>query len=529
MYILGISCYYHDSAAVLIDKSGKIIAAAQEERFTRKKHDDSFPENAIKYCLQEAAITLVDIDYVVYYEKPLLKFERILETFVTVVPKGFKAFIYALPLWLKGKIFLRKTIKNELKNIDLAFSSKAKILFVAHHHAHAASAYYPSPFTESAILTIDGVGEWTTCAIAHAQNNSISFLKEMHFPHSLGMLYSSFTYFLGFKVNAGEYKMMGLAPFGNIEDPETTKFKELIRSHLVTIYDDGSIHLNMEYFAFHHSLLMVNKIKWEHLFGIKFRNSEDEINQSHCNLALAIQSITEEIVIKLAKHTQKITGSKNLCLAGGVALNCVANGVLQRENIFENIYIQAASGDAGGALGAALATYHEYAEMPKKSVETMQGCLLGEYFSEKEIEHIAKKYNAVYIKLDNNDINSTVAELLSKNMIIGRFCGRTEFGPRALGNRSIIASPLEIDMQQKLNLKIKFREGFRPFAPAIMKEYLHEWFDLQVDSPYMLLVAPLLEKHRFTLPQNYSQLTYLEKLKTPRSKVQSITHVDFSA
>lgn len=523
-YILGISCYYHDAAAVLL-YNGEIIAAAQEERFTRIKHDDSFPIQAISYCFEEAGIGISEVEAIVYYEKPFLKFERILEVFATVAPRGFFQFYYAMHIWLKDKIFMRKHLRSALAEFKGFDKKKTKILFSDHHLSHAASTYFASPYMDAAVLTIDGVGEWTTCGMYHGNNHHLTPLKEMHFPHSLGMLYSAFTYFLGFKVNSGEYKLMGLAPYGNIDSLETQHFVTIIKSKLVTIYEDGSIRLNMSFFTYTHKLRMVDIRQWEKLFGIPAIREGIPIRDAHCNLALAIQLVTEEIVILMAKQVKALTQSENLCMSGGVALNCVANGKLLQSGIFKNIYIQPASGDAGGALGAAWAYYHLGKDMPKPKEERMKGSLLGKEFLPKEVLNTLRKYEAVYEPSDD----MKVARLLSEGKIVGLFRGREEYGPRALGNRSILASPLLPEMQATLNLKIKFREGFRPFAPIVIEEYAKDWFDLHISSPYMLMVAPIREAHRLTLPSDYAQRDMQYKLTTPRSTIQAVTHVDFSA
>lgn len=523
-YILGISCYYHDASAALIC-DGEIIAAAQEERFTRKKHDDSFPIHAVQYCLAEAAIDISSIDAIVYYEKPLLKFERILEIFSEVAPRGFLQFYYAMHKWLKDKIFMRKHLKKVFSQLDNFDAKKSKIYFSEHHLSHAASAYYASPYSEAAVLTIDGVGEWTTCSMYHGKDQHLVPLAEMHFPHSVGMLYSAFTYFLGFKVNSGEYKLMGLAPYGDASSPQTKEFISLIYKHLLVLYEDGSIKLNMHYFTYTHTLKMVNNRQWEKLFGVTALSSDSPITNAHCNLALAIQTVTEDIVLRMATHIHRLTGSENLCIAGGVALNCVANGKLQRSGIFKHIYVQPASGDAGAALGAAWSYYHQGLDIAKPTTERMKGSLLGKEFSSTEIKTLLRKYKATFVPYDVN----IAAQTLMQGKILGVFRGREEYGPRALGNRSIIASPLIPEMQNTLNLKIKFREGFRPFAPIVLEEKASQWFNLQQPSPYMLLVAPLLEHKRLSLPPNFNTMTMKEKLLTPRSAIQAVTHVDFSA
>jgi carbamoyltransferase len=490
--ILGISAFYHDSAAALI-AGGKIIAAAQEERFTREKHTAEFPVQAIKYCLGESGFRLDELDAIVFYDKPLLKFERLLETYYAFAPKGLISFLKSIPVWINEKIFLKKMIYDGLKEVEHYDKKKIKLLFSEHHLSHAASAFYVSPFDEAAILTIDGVGEWATASIGIGKGNKISFSKELHFPHSVGLLYSSFTYFLGFTVNSGEYKLMGLAPYGNAEITQTKEFIEIIKSKLVDIKDDGSIWLNMDFFDYATGLRMVPDKKWKQLFGFERRDDKDEIKQHHCNLALAIQTVTEEIVIKLAREAKRISQSDNLCMAGGVALNCVANGMLIKECLFKNIFIQPASGDAGGALGAALAAHYIYFNQEREiEKESNHGFYLGPSFSEKEIEQHNKKAKAVYHKYENSAaLNSFVASKIAEGNVLGWFQGRMEFGPRALGNRSIIADARNPEMQKKLNLKIKFREGFRPFAPAVLAEDANLYFDIENDSPYMLFVAPV--------------------------------------
>ncbi len=529
--ILGISAFYHDSAAALVI-DGKIIAAAQEERFTRIKHTPDFPVNAIEYCLQEAGLALTELDAVVFYDKPLLKFERLLQTYHQFAPKGLLSFIKAMPVWLREKLFIKKQIIDGLKAIDPALkSNRIKLLFPEHHLSHAASAYYPSPFENAAILTIDGVGEWCTASIAKAENEEITLMKEMHFPHSVGLLYSAFTYYLGFTVNSGEYKLMGLAPYGNPQDPETVHFEQLIKDHLVEIKADGSIWLNQSYFNYATGLRMVNERKWEKLFGFGRKNEEDELKQQHCNLALAIQHVTEEIVIKMAEEAKRLTQSDNICLAGGVALNCVANGKLLNKNIFSNVYIQPASGDAGGALGAALAAEYIYFNTARKLVlpDSMQGSYLGPSFSDKEIELISRKNKAVCKQLEDSDLYKTVATYLAEGKVVGWFQGRMEFGPRALGNRSILADPRNAEMQKKLNLKIKYREGFRPFAPSVIAEDSMQWFNLKQPSPYMLLVDTVNHEKCYPLPEGYFQKSLLERLYYVRSKIPAVTHLDFSA
>ena len=530
--ILGISAFYHDSAATLLI-DGKIIAAAQEERFTRKKHTPDFPVNAIKYCLEYSGLNLDELDAVVFYDKPLLKFERLLETYYAFAPRGLVSFLTAIPVWIKEKMFLKKLLYDGLAQIEKYDKKKLKLLFPEHHLSHAASAFYPSPYQEAAILTIDGVGEWATASICHGKDNKVTMLKEMKFPHSLGLLYSAFTYYLGFRVNSGEYKLMGLAPYGNPEAKQTNEFIALIKKHLLNIKDDGSIWLNQEYFKYATGLKMVNTKKWEKLFGFPAVKPDGEIEQKHCNLAYAIQKITEEIVLKMAHEAKRLTGSDYLCMAGGVALNCVANGKLIKENIFKEIFIQPAAGDAGGSLGAAQIAHYMYFEENRKvsgSGDAMQGAYLGPEFSDKEAIIAFKKHRAMYRKVEKFDnLCSEVAELIDEGNVVGWFQGRMEFGPRALGNRSILGDARNIDMQKKLNLKIKYREGFRPFAPSVLIESSKEFFDLPVSSPYMLLVADVVEERRMKLPDKYKEMDLWEKLYNQRSDVQSITHLDFSA
>ena len=530
--ILGISAFYHDSAAAIV-VNGKLIAAAQEERFTRIKHTEVFPTNAIVFCLDEAGLSIDELDAVVFYDKPLLKFERLLQTYYSFAPKGLISFLKAMPVWLNEKLFLRKKIKDGLKEIESYDKRKLKMLFTEHHLSHAASAFYPSNFEEAAILTIDGVGEWCTASIGVGKGNSVELVKEMNFPHSVGLLYSAFTYYLGFKVNSGEYKLMGLAPYGHAESEETKKFVELIKTKLIDIKEDGSLWLNQEYFNYATGLRMVKDDKWKVLFGVERKEDESTLTQAHCNLALAIQQVTEEVVLKMAQEAKNLTGLNKLCLAGGVALNCVANGKLEAAKMFDEIYIQPASGDCGGAAGAAMAIsamYFDEKRLVNSAEDQMNGTYLGPYFSSKEIELMTRKRKAVFTKYESFDeLNEVIASKISEGNVIGWFQGRMEFGPRALGNRSIIADPTNHQMQSKLNLKIKYREGFRPFAPSVLEEDISTYFDISVNSPYMLLVAPVREEYRKDLPVNYNNLPMMDQLKTERSKLQSITHVDFSA
>lgn len=530
--ILGISAFYHDSAAALTI-GGEIKAAAQEERFTRIKHTPDFPVNAIKYCLEETGLSIDELDAIVFYDKPLLKFERLLETYYAFAPKGLISFLKAIPVWLNEKMFLKKLIYDGLKEVENYDKKKVKLLFPEHHLSHAASAFFASPYEESAILTIDGVGEWSTASISSGAGNTITIKKELNFPHSVGLLYSAFTYFLGFTVNSGEYKLMGLAPYGNPNSEDIEKYINIIKSELVNIKDDGSIWLNQKYFNYSTGLKMIKEKKWAKLFSFPTRKPENDIEQYHCNLAMAIQKVTEEIVLKMAVEAKKITNSENLCLAGGVALNCVANGKLLKENIFKNLYIQPAAGDAGGALGAALAVNHLYfngERKPDNKTDIMAGAYLGPDYSDKEIELMNRKVKAVYKKHEKFDeLTSVIASKIADGNVVGWFQGRMEFGPRALGNRSILGDARNPEMQKKLNLKIKYREGFRPFAPSVLIGDNKDFFNLDTASPYMLLVAPVNEERREKLPDNYYDLPLWERLYHKRSDVQSITHLDFSA
>ncbi len=525
MIIVGISAYYHDSAACLINK-GEIIAAAQEERFTRIKHDNSFPINAIKYCISEAKINSNQIDFFVFYDKPFLKFERLIETYLAFAPKGFLSFSKSMPLWIKEKLFQKKLIIDQLNNLFGKNNiHKEKILFSEHHLSHAASAYFPSPFKSAAILTLDGVGEWTTTSMAVGSENKISNLKEINFPHSLGLLYSAFTYYLGFKVNSGEYKLMGLAPYGQ------PKYVNLIKDNLIDIKNDGSFKLNLDYFDFCVGLKMTNN-KFNKLFFDLKRVSEDKLSQKHMDVAASIQKVTEEIYLKIATHLRKITNEKNLCLAGGVALNCVANGVLQQKRIFENLWIQPASGDAGGALGAALAVYYlmkKNKRVSKDNSDMMKGSYLGPSYSDVEVENKLQKLGAKFKKLNSEELIVKTVEALSQNKAIGWMNGRMEFGPRALGNRSIIADPRSDKMQKILNLKIKFRESFRPFAPSIIIDEVDKWFDLKTKSPYMLLVAKVKDNKLLKISNKDKNLFGINKLNIKRSQIPAVTHVDNSA
>ncbi len=522
--ILGISAFYHDSAAAII-KDGNIIAAAQEERFTRIKHDSSYPFNSVEFVLKKAKLKLNEVDYIVFYEKPFLKFERLLETYVAFAPKGFKSFCMSIPLWLRDKLFQKRMIFNELKKHDERFEDVSKIHFSEHHLSHAASAFYPSPFKDATILTLDGVGEWATTTVAMGSENNLEMIKEIHFPHSIGLLYSAFTYYTGFKVNSAEYKVMGLAPYGE------PKFKKLILDKLIDLKEDGTFRLNMEYFNYATGLTMTNS-KFSDLFGQPPRDIDKGLlTQFHMDLASSIQSVTEEVVIKLAKSLAKEYGKKNLCMAGGVALNCVANGKILKEKIFDNIWIQPAAGDAGGALGAALALW--FKELKNKRTapynDTMQGSYLGPNFNNDQIEKDLNELNANYEKLSEEVLLKTISQELSKEKTIGWFQGRMEFGPRALGARSIIADPRSEKMQKILNMKVKFRESFRPFAPSIIREDLPKWFEMDCDSPYMLLVADINKKIRIEMTNDEKKLFGIDKLNIKRSNIPAVTHVDYSA
>lgn len=532
MKILGLSAFYHDSAAAIIE-NGEIIAAAQEERFTRKKHDAAFPTNAVKFCLNYGGTTLNQLDAIAFYDKPLLKFERLLETYYAFAPKGVSSFITAMPVWLKEKMFLKRLLYEELEKIEGFDKKKVKLLFPEHHLSHAASAYYPAPFDDAAILTIDGVGEWATASICHGNGRDITILKEMKFPHSLGLLYSAFTYFLGFKVNSGEYKLMGLAPYGVPGSDEVKRFVEIIKNTLVDIKEDGSIWLNQEYFNYATGLRMVHEDKWEKLFGFKLRKPEAELMPHHCNLGLAIQEVTEEAVIKMANEAKRLTQSDNLCMAGGVALNCVANGKVYNTGLFKDIFIQPAAGDAGGALGSALAAYHIYFEKDRSkpvAIDGMKGSYLGPEYTDLDIKLTAKKYNGIYKYFsDSNELSKHVAQILAEGNVVGWMQGRMEFGPRALGGRSILGDPRNADMQKKLNVKIKFRESFRPFAPSVLAEECTNYFEHNSVSPYMLLVQPVVESRRNELPPGYHTFPIKEKLYHVRSDMPAITHIDFSA
>ena len=530
--ILGISAFYHDSSAtILVD--GKIIAAVQEERFTRIKNTPEFPVQSIQFCLKQSGLTLDELDAVVFYDKPLLKFERLLSTYNAFAPKGLLSFLKSIPVWINEKMFLKKLIYDGLKEVGDYDKKNIKLLFTEHHLAHAASTFFTSPFEKAAILTIDGVGEWCTASIAVGDKNGIQIIKEMEFPHSVGLLYSAFSYFLGFKVNSGEYKLMGLAPYGNPNSRETIEYINTIRENLVDIKSDGSIWLNQDYFTYSTGLKMVNNKKWEKLFGIKRRKDADSINQNHCNLAFAIQLITQEIVVKMATEAKKITGLNDICLAGGVALNCSINGHLLQENLFNSIYVQPAAGDAGGSLGAALAVNYMYFGENRAidfSEDKMQGAYLGPEFSSRDIETMNKEMNAVSTKFEDSLVLSDfVASKIAEGKIIGWFQGRMEFGPRALGNRSILGDPRNPKMQKILNEKIKFRESFRPFAPSVLAEKVNEYFNITTSSPYMLFVADVNNERRKPLPQSLFDLPFTDRLNAERSDIHSVTHLDYSS
>ena len=527
MKIIGISAYYHDSAAALI-VDGNIIAAAQEERFTRKKHDAAFPEHAIKYCLEEAKCSLDDIDYVIFYDKPLVKFERLLETYLSYAPAGFKSFLASMPVWLKDKLYLKATLKKELTAIIKQQATDTDklppLLFNSHHKSHAASAFYPSPFEKAAVVCLDGVGEWATTSIWLGEGNKLEHKWEINFPHSLGLLYSAFTYYTGFKVNSGEYKLMGLAPYGE------PVYVDLILNNLIDVKDDGSYRLDMSYFNYATGLTMTNK-KFDALFGGPPRAAESEITQREMDLARSIQVVTEEIVLKIAKNVHQELAVDNLCLAGGVALNCVSNGRLLRESPFKNLWIQPAAGDAGGALGAALTVWHQYLDQARQvnPNDSMQGSYLGPKCKDQDIQNYLDSVNARYQKIDDGELMPKLADILSSENVVGWCQGRMEFGPRSLGSRSILGDPRSQKMQSIMNLKIKYRESFRPFAPAVKAEKVSEWFDIDSISPYMLLVAPVKSSKCLIMTEQQNKLFGIEKLNIPRSEIPSVTHVDYSA
>jgi len=524
MNILGISAYYHDSAAALIGEGGKIIAAAQEERFSRKKHDSSFPTGAIQCCLGQAGLRLSDIDYIVFYDKPLVKFERLVETYLAYAPIGIRSFIASMPIWLKDKLYLKNTLKRELSS--LAVCSKKQLpplLFTEHHQAHAASAFFPSPFKKAAVLCFDGVGEWASTSVWLGEGNQLKAQWQINFPHSLGLLYSAFTYYCGFRVNSGEYKLMGLASYGK------NKYVDIILDNILDLKEDGTFRLNMKYFNYATGLTMTNK-KFAALFGGEPRKAESQVTQREMDIAASIQTVTEEIVLRLSRTVHKELGVENLCLAGGVALNCVANGRIQRETPFKQIWIQPAAGDAGGALGAAMSVYYQYCNKVRtKFTDRMQGAYLGNSFHSEEIKEFLNGMEAPFQELSDQDLLPQVAELLAEGKVIGWFQGKMEFGPRSLGNRSILGDSRNQAMQKTMNLKIKYRESFRPFAPAIKEDKLSEWFEQDSPSPYMLLVAPVKKEKRIDMTSEQEQLFGIEKLNIPRSEIPAVTHVDYSA
>jgi carbamoyltransferase len=531
--ILGISAYYHDSAAVLL-AGNEIVAAAHEERFSRRKHDARFPTHAVRYVLNEGGLDIADLQAVAFYDKPYLKFERLLETYHAYAPRGLQSFLSAMPVWIKEKLFMRRTLWEGLHEaVGRKTDRKPPLLFPEHHLSHAASAFYPSPFADAAILTIDGVGEWSTTTIGEGRGSQIRILRELHFPHSIGLLYSAFTYYCGFRVNSGEYKLMGLAPYGNRSGERYRRYRGIILNDLLKVHDDGSIDLNLDYFEFPAGLRMCDDLRWERLFGVPRREMETEISAAYTDMAAAIQDVTEEIVLRLALTSREITGSKNLVLAGGVALNCVANGKLLAEGLFDGLWIQPAAGDAGGALGAALAAVHLWGGAPREingGDDRMQGAYLGPRFGRRDVRRLIRKYDADARHYPDFDVLCSItARLLADGHIVGWFQGRMELGPRALGNRSILGDPRHADMQKRLNLKIKFREGFRPFAPSVLAEDAGTYFGLNESSPYMLLTAPVVPELRNPTPANDETRPLFERLYHLRSTIPAVTHVDFSA
>jgi carbamoyltransferase len=525
MKVLGISAFYHDSAAALLD-DGEIVAAAQEERFTRRKHDASFPANALDYCLAEGEISLDDVDYVAFYDKPLLKFDRLLETYLAFAPRGFKSFSMALPVWLKEKLFLKDLLMKKVRARGSRRDVNKRLLFSEHHLSHAASAFFASPFEEAAVLTMDGVGEWATTSLAHGKGNELEVLREIHFPHSLGLLYSAFTYYTGFKVNSGEYKVMGLAPYGE------PKFASRILEHLVDLKSDGTFRLNLDFFDYCTGLTMTNG-RFDELFGGPPRTPEAPVTQREMDLAASIQAVTEEVVLRLTRSIAQVTGLKKLCLAGGVALNCVANGKVLRERAFEDIWVQPASGDSGGAIGAALVAYHMYKGRPRVQLngsgDLMKGAFLGPSFRQEECEERLRAAGARFMVLDDDAMISASAQALADGKAVGWFQGRMEFGPRALGGRSILGDARSPTMQSLLNLKVKYRESFRPFAPSVIRERVSDWFELDHDSPYMLLVADVAKERRRSITAEEKALFGIQRLNVPRSEIPAVTHVDYSA
>ena len=524
MRVLGISAFYHDSAAALIE-DGHLVGAAQEERFTRKKHDSGFPQNAVQYCLDSADIKLGDVDYVAFYDKPFLKFERLLETYLAYAPRGFNSFRMAMPLWLKEKLFQKTLLRDEMKRWQPDFDWQKRLLFGEHHQSHAASAFFPSPYQEAAVLCMDGVGEWATTSLGWGQGNKLEMLKELHFPHSLGLLYSAFTYYTGFKVNSGEYKVMGLAPYGE------PRFKDTILSNIVDLKEDGTFRLDQTYFDYCTGLRMTNE-KFGALFGGKARKPDELLTQHHMDLAASVQAVTEEIVLRLARSVKKETGAKNICLAGGVALNCVANGKLLRENLFDGIWVQPAAGDAGGAVGAAFAAYHGYLGQSRKlngHLDGMTGSYLGPEYSDDEVAQRLTAAGARFTQLTREQTIEQTAQALADEKAVGWMQGRMEFGPRSLGARSILGDARSPSMQKTLNLKVKYRESFRPFAPAVLREDVGQYFDIKTDSPYMLMVAPVNEDRRRAMSVAEEALFGIDKLNVPRSDIPAVTHVDYSA
>ena len=531
MRILGVSAFYHDSAAALV-VDGKIIAAAQEERFTRKKHDSGFPAEAVRYCLKEGGVTLADIDQVAFYDKPFLKFERLLETYLAFAPRGFRSFRMAMPVWMKEKLFQKRLLCQELLKVAEVTDPggefkdlEKRLLFSEHHQSHAASAFFPSPFEEAAVLTIDGVGEWATTSLGVGKGHDLAMLKEIHFPHSLGLLYSAFTYYTGFKVNSGEYKIMGLAPYGE------PKYTQLIFDHLMDLKEDGTFRLDLQYFDYCTGLTMTNK-KFDDLFGGEPRVSEELVTQREMDLAASVQAVTEEVMLRLTRSIRKETDQKNLCLAGGVALNCVANGKVLRDGAFDNLWIQPASGDAGGALGAALTGYYGFKRQPRKlngAMDGMKGSYLGPVYDQGEIEAELKNAGAVFKTFIEDEMIETTARALADGKAVGWFQGRMEFGPRALGGRSILGDARSPTMQRTLNLKVKYRESFRPFAPSVLREHVGEWFEHEGDSPYMLLVADVAKDKRRRMNEDEEALFGIDKLNVPRSQIPAVTHIDYSA
>ena len=524
MRILGISAFYHDSAAALVD-DGQIVAAAQEERFTRKKHDSRFPRNAVAYCLEEAGIKLEQVEHVVFYDKPFLKFERLLETYLAFVPRGFRSFRMALPVWIKEKLFQKRLLRQELERFAPEYDWENRLLFCEHHQSHAASAFFASPFEEAAILTMDGVGEWATTSVGIGRGNTLQMAKEIHFPHSLGLLYSAFTYYTGFKVNSGEYKVMGLAPYG------VPRFAQTILDHLVDLKPDGSFQLDQDYFDYCTGLKMTND-HFDALFGGPARRPDELLTQRHMDLAASVQAVTEEVVTRLARGVADETGAKNLCLAGGVALNCVANGKVLRDACFERLWVQPAAGDAGGALGAALAAYYLYmsgTRSPANTLDAMQGSYLGPAFSQADVERRLTEAGAVFDLMDEPSLLDATTTALIEEKAVGWFQGRMEFGPRALGNRSILADPRSPSMQKTLNLRVKYRESFRPFAPSVLREDVQDWFEIDADSPYMLLVADVVKERRHEMTSEEDALFGIDKLNVARSEIPAVTHVDYSA